>query len=230
MIEEKDVKLFHEVNLQREVLPSGFELFRTNKIKTHPDHFIHSSLKPTGNISRDQENQFIYSNPNHDYYKIPPKNKKLKKSEKYQFKFNNIINVHKNKLMTYFLCNSYEKLFSLFEFYIVNLFNGLSLESIADLFRRELISDSIYINAMKCISLINENKQMYKHIYIRNNNNRLDTTEIFLKVEEIKHENSKDDALMLVLKFSDLLKSIDEKLFTNQIEKLNEVFEKNNFS
>ena len=218
------------MNLQREVLPSGYELYRTNKIKTNPDHFIHSSFKPTGNISRDQESHFIYSNPVHDYYVIPQKNKKLKKSEKYQFKFNNIINIQKNKLMAYFLCNSFEKLFSLFEFYIVNLFNGLSLEAIIDLFKRELISDSIYINAMKCITLINDNKQLYKHTYIRNNNNRLDTTEIFMKVEEIKHENSKDDALMLVLKFSDLLKSIDEKIFREQIDKLSEIFEKNNIS
>jgi hypothetical protein len=106
----------------------------------------------------------------------------------------------------------------------------LNLEAIIDLFKRELISDSIYINAMKCITLINENKQLYKHTYIRNNNNRLDTTEIFMKVEEIKHENSKDNALMLVLKFSDLLKSIDEKVFSEQIDKLNEIFEKNNVS
>ena len=228
MIKEKDVKLFHEINLQREILPSGYELYRTNKIKTHPDYFNHSSLKPTGNISRYQENNFIYSNPNHDYYKIPSKNKQLKKNEKYQFKFNNIINVHKNKIMTYFLCNSYEKLFSLFEFYMVNLFNGLTLESIIDLFKRELIPDSIYINAMKCIKLINENKQLYKHTFIRNNNNRLDTTEIIIKVEEIKHINVKEDALLFVLKFIELLKSIDEKVFSNQINKLNDIFEKNN--
>ena len=230
MINEKDIKLFHEINLQREVLPNGYELSRTNKIKTHPDHFIHSSFKPTGNISREQENQFIYSNPNHDYYIIPKKNITLKKNQKYQFKFNNIINIQKNKLNAYFLCNSYEKLFSLFEFYMTNLFNGLNLESIIDLFKRELISDSIYIHAMKCIKLINDNKQLYKHTFIRNNNNRLDTTEIFMKIDEIKHENAKDEALMLVLKFSDLLKSIDEKLFINQIQKLNEIFEKNNVS
>ena len=51
-----------------------------------------------------------------------------------------------------------------------------------------------------------------------------------MKIDEIKHESAKDEALMLVLKFSDLLKSIDEKLFINQIQKLNEIFEKNNVS
>ena len=111
---------------------------------------------------------------------------------------------------------------------MVNLFNGLTLESIIDLFKRELIPDSIYINAMKCIKLINENKQLYKHTFIRNNNNRLDTTEIIIKVEEIKHINVKEDALLFVLKFIELLKSIDEKVFSNQINKLNEIFEKNN--
>ena len=228
MIEEKDIKLFHETNLDREVLPSGYELYRTNKIKTHPDHFIHASLSPTGHIPRYLENQYIFSNPKHDYYKIPPKNKKLKKNEKYQFKFNNVINIEKNKLMTYFLCNDYEKFFELFEFYMINLFNGLNLELIAGLFQRELISDSIYINAMKCIKIINDNKQIYKHTYIRNNINRLDTTEIFLKVEEIKKMNLKEDALLLLVKFSDLLKSIDENLFLNDINKLKEIFEKNN--
>ena len=230
MIEEKDVKLFHETNLVREVLPKGYELFRTNKIKIHPDHFIHSSLKPTGNISRYLENEYIYSNPKHDYYKIPKKNKNLKKKEKYQFKFNNIINIEKNKIMTYFLCNNYEKFFSLFEFYMVNLFNGLNLELIEGLFQRELISDSIYISAMKCIKLINDNKQLYKHTYIRNNNNRLDTTEIILKIEDVELPNLKEDALLLVLKFSDLLRNIDEKLFENDIYKLREIFEKNNIS
>ena len=230
MIEEKDVKLFHEINLQREALPNGYELYRTNKIKTHPDHFNHSSLKPTGNISRDQENTFIYSHPNQDFYKIPPKTKKLKRNEKYQFKFNNIINIEKSKLMTYFLCNSYEKIFSLLEFYMVNLFNGLSLISIIDLFKRELMSDSIYINAMKCIKIINENKQLYKNTYMRNNNNRLDTTEIFIKVEEIEHINIKHNALLLLLKFIELLNCIDEKIYSSQIEQLKEIFEKNNFS
>ena len=222
MIEEKDIKLFHEINLQNEVATTGYEFFNINKIKAN------SSIKPTGNIPRYLENHFIYSNPNQEYYTIPEKNKKMKKNEKYQFKFNNILNIQKNKLMTYFLCNNYEKLFSSFEFYMINLFNGLNLDSILELFQRELISDSIYINAIKCIKIINENKKLYNSKYIYNNNNRLETSEISLKLEEIEHLNAKDDALFLVLKFSELLKNIDPKIFSNEINKLNEIYQKNN--
>ena len=211
MIKEKDIKLFHEKNLQREIIPSDYELFHTNNIKLDHDNYIHSNIKTTGNISRYQEDHFIYSNPNQPYYKIPKNLNKLKNDEKYQFKFNNIINVEKNKLMTYFLCNSYEKLFSLYELYMVNLFNGINLELIPELFKKELITDSIYINAMKCIQIIDENKQKYKRIYIRNNNNYLETTEIICKIEEEEDLNCRDDALLLTLKFIDLLKSIDEK-------------------
>ena len=229
MIKNKDVKLFHELNLDREIIPSNYELFHTNNNKVKQDNIIHSIFKPTGNISRTQENQFIYTNPNKEYYVLPNKNRIVKAEEKYKFKFNNIINIEKNKIMTYFLCNNFEELFSLFELYIASLFNGINLELIPGLFKRELITDSVYINVMKCIEIINENKQLYKRIFLRNTSNRLDTTEIICKVEEIEHINVKDDALLLLLKFIDLLKGIDEKIFIKEINKLNEIFQKNNF-
>ena len=223
MIDEKDIKLFHEINLQNEVVENGYAFLHTNKIKNK------SLIKPTGNIPRYLENNFVYSNPNHEYYKIPAKNKKIKKSEKYQFKFNNILNIQKNKIMTYFLCNNYEKLFSTFEFYMISLFDGLNLDSILELFQREIIPDSIYINVMKCIKIINENKKICNSKYIYNFNNRLETTEVSMKLEDIEHLNAKDDALFLVLKFSDLLKNIDPKIFSNEIRKLKEIYEKNNY-
>ena len=229
MIKNKDVKLFHELNLDREIIPSNYELFHTNNNKVKQDNIIHSIFKPTGNISRTQENQFIYTNPNKEYYVLPNKNRIIKAEEKYKFKFNNIINIEKNKIMTYFLCNNFEELFSLFELYIASLFNGINMELIPGLFKRELITDSIYINVMKCIEIINENKQLYKRIFLRNTSNRLDTTEIICKVEEVEHINVKDDALLLLLKFIDLLKGIDEKIFIKEINKLNEIFQKNNF-
>ena len=181
MIKNKDVKLFHELNLRREIIPSNYELFHTNNSKVKQDNIIHSIFRPTGNISRTQENQFIYTNPNKEYYVLPNLNRKIKTEEKYKFKFNNIINIEKNKIMTYFLCNNFEELFSLIELYISNLFNGINIELIPGLFKRELITDSVYINVMKCIEIINENKQLYKRIFLRNNCNRLDTTEIICK-------------------------------------------------
>ena len=229
MIKNKDVKLYHELNLKREIIPSNYELFHTNNNKVKQDNIIHSIFKPTGNISRTQENQFIYTNPNKEYYVLPNKNRIIKAEEKYKFKFNNIINIEKNKIMTYFLCNNFEELFSLFELYIASLFNGINMELIPGLFKRELITDSVYINVMKCIEIINENKQLYKRIFLRNTSNRLDTTEIICKVEEVEHINVKDDALLLLLKFIDLLKGIDEKIFIKEINKLNEIFQKNNF-
>ena len=229
MIKNKDVKLFHELNLDREIIPSNYELFHTNNNKVKQDNIIHSIFKPTGNISRTQENQFIYTNPNKEYYVLPNRNRKIKTEEKYKFKFNNIINIEKNKIMTYFLCNNFEELFSLIELYISNLFNGINIDLIPGLFKRELITDSVYINVMKCIEIINENKQLYKRIFLRNTSNRLDTTEIICKVEEVEHINVKDDALLLLLKFIDLLKGIDEKIFIKEINKLNEIFQKNNF-
>ena len=229
MIKNQDVKLFHELNLDREIIPSNYELFHTNNNKVKQDNIIHSIFKPTGNISRTQENQFIYTNPNKEYYVLPNRNRKIKTEEKYKFKFNNIINIEKNKIMTYFLCNNFEELFSLIELYISNLFNGINIDLIPGLFKRELITDSVYINVMKCIEIINENKQLYKRIFLRNTSNRLDTTEIICKVEEVEHINVKDDALLLLLKFIDLLKGIDEKIFIKEISKLNEIFQKNNF-
>ena len=229
MLKSKDVKLFHELNLEREIIPSNYELFHTNNNKVKQDNIIHSIFKSTGNISRTQENQFIYTNPNKEYYVLPNKNKIIKTEEKYKFKFNNVINIEKNKIMTYFLCNNFEELFSLFELYIENLFNGINIELIPGLFQRELITDSVYINVMKCIEIINENKQLYKRIFLRNTCNRLDTTEIICKLEEVEHVNVKDDALLLILKFIDLLKGIDEKIFIKEINKLNEIFQKNNF-
>ena len=153
MIKSKDVKLFHELNLEREIIPSNYELFHTNNNKVKQDNIIHSIFKSTGNISRTQENQFIYTNPNKEYYVLPNKNKIIKTEEKYKFKFNNVINIEKNKIMTYFLCNNFEELFSLFELYIENLFNGINIELIPGLFQRELITDSVYINVMKCIEI-----------------------------------------------------------------------------
>ena len=38
----------------------------------------------------------------------------------------------------------------------------------------------------------------------------------------------KNDALLLIIKFIELLRSIDEISFNKEIEKLKEVFEKNN--
>ena len=228
MLRDKDVKLYHQKAIQNDMLPNELGLLRTNNIKIHPDYLSHSSLKPTGNISREQESLYILSNPTHSYYSIPKKSKTLSPNQKYQFKFNNTIRIEKNQIMTLFLCKSYEKLFSLFELYIKNLFSCNNKEEIYDLYQRELIPDSIYINVMKCLELIKDNKQLYRHVNLRNINNQLATTEIFLKIEQVENPHIKNDALLLIQKFIDLLQSIDEKLFFDEIDKLYQILENNN--
>ena len=120
MIQEKDIQLFHRNNIEREIIPIKYKLNNDNKKKLF--------LKPIGNISKNQEDQIIFSNITNNL-----KSKQFKKSrldDKNNFLFNNIINIDKNKIMTYFLCNNYEEMFSLFEFYIINLFNGCNMKQI----------------------------------------------------------------------------------------------------
>ena len=178
------------------------------------------TLKSTGNLSRAQESQFVFSN-----YEEPNENTQNKK--KITLSFDNFINIDKNKLITFLLCNNYEDLFSLFELYIKNIFNVREFEEITNLFQNEIISDSVFVNASYCINIINLNKKSYNHIYLRNNNNRLDTTEIIFKLQEIEKKDIRNHAFLLISKFIELLKSLDEIVFIKQIEKLEEILEKN---
>lgn len=232
MINDKDIKSYHETTLKKDILPNEWGLLRTNKIKIHPDQLTHSKFKTTGNLPREQENEFMYSNPNIPFYNVNKEMNKVKqgRSKKYSFGYNNLLNIEKNKLMSYFICENYDTLFNLFEIYIMNLFNGLDKKGIEDLFKNELITDSVYIDAMKCIELISVNKQLYKHNQLRNINNRLVTSEIRFQIEIVGNPHAKDDALFLIIKFIDLLKSIDENLFQKEISTLEEVYTKNNYS
>ena len=219
MLRTEDIKLFHRLNVEREIIPTKYELLKydnNNYSNNNPKY----TLKSTGNLSRAQESQFVFSN-----YEEPNENTQNKK--KITLSFDNFINIDKNKLITFLLCNNYEDLFSLFELYIKNIFNVREFEEITNLFQNEIISDSVFVNASYCINIINLNKKSYNHIYLRNNNNRLDTTEIIFKLQEIEKKDIRNHALLLISKFIELLKSIDEIVFIKQIEKLEEILEKN---
>ena len=219
MLRTEDIKLFHRLNVEREIIPTKYELLKydnNNYSNNNPKY----TLKSTGNLSRAQESQFVFSN-----YEEPNENTQNKK--KITLSFDNFINIDKNKLITFLLCNNYEDLFSLFELYIKNIFNVREFEEIANLFQNEIISDSVFVNASYCINIINLNKKSYNHIYLRNNNNRLDTTEIIFKLQEIEKKDIRNHALLLISKFIELLKSLDEIVFNKQIEKLEEILEKN---
>ena len=219
MLRTEDIKLFHRLNVEREIIPTKYELLKydnNNYSNNNPKY----TLKSTGNLSRAQESQFVFSN-----YEEPNANTQNKK--KITLSFDNFINIDKNKLITFLLCNNYEDLFSLFELYIKNIFNVREFEEITNLFQNEIISDSVFVNASYCINIINLNKKSYNHIYLRNNNNRLDTTEIIFKLQEIEKKDIRNHALLLISKFIELLKSLDEIVFIKQIEKLEEILEKN---
>ena len=203
-----DISLFHKITLEREMIQNKYKLLSNINNRLN----LKSTTKSTGHLPRNKEDQCIY----------------FKNNDENGFKFNNYINIDKNKLMTFFLCNNYDALFSLIELYISYLFNGYNIEKIQNLFEKELISDSIFINVLYCINIINYNKKSYNKILLNNINNRLVTTEIMIKLDEFVSDNPKSESLFLILKFIDLLKSIDVNGFNKEIEKLEEIFQRNN--
>ena len=117
-------------------------------------------------------------------------------------------------------------MFHLFELYIENVFNGTKVDKIPLLFKRNKISDSIFVNATYCISIKKKNKKTYNSYYINSNNNRLSFTEHFLNCEEKTNQDLKFDSLLLILRFIELLNSIDETAYVKEIEKMKEILEK----
>ena len=208
MFSDTEINLFHRINTEREVIPNEYQLLTNNiDLKNNSK----SCFKSMGNLTKNQEDQIIYSN----------NNLKIKTG----FCHNNIINIDKNKIVTYFLCNNYEELFHLFELYIINIFNGNSMDKIPILFEKNLISDLIYVNAIYRINIIKLAQKTYKTRLI-NNKNKLETTEVFFKVKESDEGNLRFEALLLILKFIELLKSIDETSYIKEIKKLKEISEK----
>ena len=204
-----DINLFHKLNVEREIIPNKYQLLiNYNNCK----HYNKPNLKSIGNLPRNHEDQYIFYNYDNN--------------ENKNFRFNNFINIDKSKLMTYFLCNNFEELFSLIELYILNLFNGYNTDKISEIFKKGLITDSVFVNAIYCINIIKLNKKSYNKILIKNNS-MLKTSEIMIKLKEISLKNPKNEALLLILKFIDLLKAIDEIGFIKEIEKLEDVFDIN---
>ena len=204
-----DINLFHKLNVEREIIPNKYQLL-INYINCK--HYNKPNLKSIGNLPRNHEDQYIFYNYDNN--------------ENKNFRFNNFINIDKSKLMTYFLCNNFEELFSLIELYILNLFNGYNTDKISEIFKKGLITDSVFVNAIYCINIIKLNKKSYNKVLIKNNS-MLKTSEIMIKLKEISLKNPKNEALLLILKFIDLLKAIDEIGFIKEIEKLEDIFDIN---
>ena len=223
MITFEDINLFHRKNVERELIPYKYQLLNNN---INSEINSKSLVTTLGNLPKNQEDQFIYSNYSDKYNVISKQFDESNLNRKKDFKLNNIINIDKNKLITYLICNNYEELFHLFELYIENVFNGTKVDKIPLLFKRNKISDSIFVNATYCISIIKKNKKAYNSYYINNNNNRLPFTEHILNSEEKTNKDLKFDSLLLILRFIELLNSIDETAYVKEIEKMKEILEK----
>ena len=59
MITYKDVNLFHKKNVERELFPNKYKLLHNN---INSEFNSKSSFKTLGNLPKNQEDQFIYSN------------------------------------------------------------------------------------------------------------------------------------------------------------------------
>ena len=213
-ITDANINLFHRINTEREIIPNKYQLLsNNNNLKNNSK----PCFKSLGNLTKNQEDQIIYSN-NNKSIESPIKIKN-------DFCCNNIINIDKNKIITYFLCNNYEDLLHLFELYIINIFNGNDIEKIPILFEKNLISDLIYVNAIYCINIIKLSQKSNKTRLV-SGENKLETTEVFFKVKESDDDNLRFEALLLILGFIELLRSIDETSYTKEIKKLKEIIEK----
>ena len=207
MITYEDVNLFHKKNVERELIPNKYKLLRNN---INSEFNSKSSFKTLGNLPKNQEDQFIYSNYSDKYSEISKQFEATILKRQKDFKFNNIINIDKNKLITYLLCNNFEELFLLLELYIENVFNGIKIDQIPLLLEKNMISDSIFVNTIYCIRMIKLLKKEYNFHYISNN-------------KEKGEKNLKFDSLLLIFRFMELLKSIDENAYIKEIEKLKEI-------
>ena len=56
-MEKAEVNLFHRINVEREIIPNKYQLIIKN---FNDDYDCESSLKSKGNLSRNQEDQFIF--------------------------------------------------------------------------------------------------------------------------------------------------------------------------
>ena len=210
---EHKLNIYHATGLHSAFLPKEINsIGRTHLKIIDPSE----KLSPMSNLTCEQESEIIYSNPNH-----PLRNKRAKK---FDFKFNTLININKEKIETYLENDKYTELFPLFQIYLKEVFNGLDKEKVKELFYTQQITDSVYIYAMKCYDLINSNLKSYNYIKEKNTDNILDTTETFYKIKLKHNPVIKEDALCLISEYQMLLSIADKTLFEKEITILKNIY------
>ena len=95
MITFEDINLFHRKNVERELIPYKYQLLNNN---INSEINSKSLVTTLGNLPKNQEDQFIYSNYSSKYNGISKQFDEFNLNRKKDFKLNNIINIDKNKL------------------------------------------------------------------------------------------------------------------------------------
>ena len=91
----EDINLFHRKNVERELIPYKYQLLNNN---INSEINSKSLVTTLGNLPKNQEDQFIYSNYSDKYNGISKQFDEFNLNRKKDFKLNNIINIDKNKL------------------------------------------------------------------------------------------------------------------------------------
>ena len=215
MFSDDNINLYHFTGINCEFVPEEFQKIHVNRLNIQVNPFSNKILRGK-NLSTINESEFVYIDPN-----INKKNLKER-----TFKYNTIIKLNKKKVLKYFESENYTEFFNLFKLYLISLFNGLNKEQIKKLYKNRQITDSVYLFAIKIFDIIDNNEKKYSYIKVTNPDNVFETTENFYKIKEVKNYTIKEDAMLIIIKFHSLLKVIDENVYKEEIEELNNIYEK----
>lgn len=73
------------------------------------------------------------------------------------------------------------------------------------------------------MGIIDNNEKKYSYIKSCNIDNDFETTENFDRIKEVKNYNIKEDTLLILIKFQNLLKVIDENIYKDEIEEIQNI-------
>ena len=88
MITFEDINLFHRKNVERELIPYKYQLLNNNINSEINSKSLDTTL---GNLPKNQEDQFIYSNYSDKYNGIPKQFDESNLNRKKDFKLNNLV-------------------------------------------------------------------------------------------------------------------------------------------